>query len=75
MNGKTIVDVECTACGDTSNLIVNEANYYEWLDRRMLAQDAFPDLSPGDRELLISRTCEFCFDSMFGDDEFGSELA
>ena len=33
------------------------------------AQDAFPYLNAGERELLISGICNSCFDKMMGDYE------
>jgi hypothetical protein len=35
----------------------------------MFMQDIFPDLPIGDRELLISGTCNTCWQKMFGNDE------
>lgn len=35
------------------------------------AQHAFPMLSPGERELMISGVCEPCWDVMFPEDEDG----
>lgn len=39
----------------------------------MFAQDAFPELSPGEREFLISGICDKCWDKMFGEPEDESE--
>ena len=33
-----------------------------------LIQNAFPYLTPDERELIISRICGKCFDKMFGED-------
>ena len=33
---------------------------------RMFIQDIFPELSIGDRELLISNTCNTCWQQLFG---------
>lgn len=30
-----------------------------------VVQDSFPDLSPAERELIISNTCEGCWNKMF----------
>jgi hypothetical protein len=42
---------------------------YEWWRRGMPVQNAFPEMSAGNREFLISRTCETCFDKMFEEKE------
>lgn len=33
------------------------------------AQDVFPELSPGEREFLISGICDACWDKIFGIDD------
>ena len=37
----------------------------------MFMQDIFPELSLGDRELLISGTCGTCWDKLFPSEEEG----
>jgi hypothetical protein len=61
------VSVNCRTCDIEKQFDVNTANYYEWLDRKMFAQDAFPHLDPADREMFISQTCGNCWDSMFAE--------
>jgi hypothetical protein len=34
-----------------------------------LIQRVFPDLTPGERELMVSRTCPECWDRIFGPEE------
>jgi len=36
---------------------------------RMFIQDIFPNFSIGDRELIISNTCNTCWQELFGSDE------
>ena len=36
---------------------------------RRLMQEIFPDLSIGDRELLISGTCNTCWQNLYGSEE------
>jgi hypothetical protein len=36
---------------------------------RRLMQEIFPDLSIGDRELLISGTCDTCWQNLHGSEE------
>jgi len=35
----------------------------------MFIQDIFPNFSIGDRELIISNTCNTCWQELFGSDE------
>jgi len=37
----------------------------EWIGRGDLIQDFFPDLSAEDREVLISQTCDACWQKLF----------
>lgn len=62
--------VKCRCCGHTYTLEVEEKDAIEYMfsDSRRFVQDIFPYLTPGDRELLISQTCNKCFHEMFGQD-------
>jgi hypothetical protein len=42
---------------------------YEGWRLGMPVQNAFPEMSAGNREFLISRTCETCFDKMVEEKE------
>lgn len=69
---KKMVGISCRRCGNTTLLIAPEQAWIEFdLPRgeRRLVQEIFPDLSIGDRELLISGTCNTCWQEMFGSDE------
>lgn len=63
--------LQCRICGNVHPVLVDATAYDRWVNRELLAQEAFPHLSPALRELLISRTCPDCWDEMFGqgDDE------
>jgi len=65
-----ILTVRCGTCRVPTELIVAEHDLLAWQGGK-LAQDAFPYLSPEERELLISQTCGGCWDMLFGglDDE------
>lgn len=65
--------VECEMCGIDHKIMVGSDDLKNYNDGT-LVQDAFPYLSPGERELLISRTCGKCFDSMFGGDVDDEDL-
>ena len=57
----------CNICKNPWIVNVNDKAYQAWRDG-MYIQKAFPELSPGDRELLMSSICDPCFDKMFGDE-------
>ena len=60
---------ECWHCKQTFSFTVNLKDLQAW-HRGELAQDCFPYLSAGDRELLISNTCDTCFDEVFPEDDY-----
>lgn len=64
--------VQCHMCGTTHRIAFNSDDFERW-QAGDLIQRAMPYLTSGERELLISGTCESCFDHFFGDPEDGVE--
>lgn len=62
------VITRCPFCGRGNEVEVNEIDYLDW-DDGMLAQEAFPYLSAGEREMLVSGICPDCWNKMFGQEE------
>ena len=54
----------CRRCGKTVVYNVTEVAYDAYMNGAHV-QDAFPEVSPGDREVLISGLCEDCWDKIF----------
>ena len=54
----------CNHCECAENILVRECDYTAW-HNGVFAQDAFPYLSAGQRELIIRNTCGDCFDKLF----------
>lgn len=63
-----IVPVACRCCGGVYCLEVNTEGFACWQSGELI-QNALPELSAEDRELLISKTCDTCWKDLFGDDE------
>lgn len=59
-----MIETACPFCGAVHMIEVNLTDYWDWEDGK-LAQDAFPYLTPDEREMLISGICPECWDSMF----------
>lgn len=55
----------CPMCGQDHEIGVNEMDFWDWQDGE-LAQNAFPYLTPNEREMLISGICPDCWDRIFG---------
>ena len=67
-----MMTVPCRTCNEVTALPVTREQVKELgLPRteRRLMQEIFPDLSIGDRELLISGTCNTCWQNLYGSEE------
>ena len=58
----------CDHCEYAENILVNEADYDAW-HNGVFIQDAFPYHTAGQRELMISNTCDNSWKRFFGEDE------
>lgn len=67
------INVQCVHCKKEYALFLNENDYSEWKEGNGFIQDKLPYLTAGERELLISGTCDSCFDNMFGSIEEDDE--
>ena len=54
---------KCPFCGEYHEVFVSEADYANWCGGE-LAQNAFPYLTPNEREIIISGICPKCWDEM-----------
>ena len=71
--GKTIIHKQCTSCKKEYLIEVNKEDLYAYMNGGKLIQLAFPYLSAGERELIISGICDTCFNDMMKDDEEDEE--
>lgn len=65
----SFADIQCNMCGHVFTIMYNRADMTDWLSGSKLIQDAFPYMTAGERELLLSGICSTCFDSMFSSEE------
>lgn len=65
-NGTTRIVVTCLQCKQYHVFILNTTDYLNW-QRGALIQDVLTELSPDERELLISGFCSKCFDQKFAE--------
>ena len=65
LNGKDTMEVmaTCRFCGTTHTMTVDINDYFNWQEGELI-QRAMPYLTPGERELLKSQTCQACWDKM-----------
>ena len=62
------VNAQCRLCGECQKISFNADDWQRWQEGELI-QAAMPYLSAGDREMLISETCDTCFDAMFPEEE------
>jgi hypothetical protein len=69
MASRVSITVECGNCGaEQAPLWTTHQQLKAWVNGAHI-QAVMPDLSPAERELLISGTCAACFEQMFGGEE------
>jgi len=72
MNQTANAVVECRLCNSITEFYFAQWQLEELAKprrERMLIQDIFPELSIGDRELIISNTCDTCWKQLYGTEE------
>lgn len=62
------INVRCPKCQQADNVIVDYGAFRKWQDGTLSIQVAFPELSDGDRERLITGWCDECWNGAFGED-------
>jgi hypothetical protein len=60
---KMTVEIKCKTCGKTYKFEINPKGYVRWEEGTPI-QVALPELTPSQRELMISQTCDTCFDTI-----------
>jgi hypothetical protein len=66
---ETTVSKTCPLCGKVSLVTVNIDAYRAWLNREGKIQDLLPGLTSSEREILMTGTCDPCWDIMWKEDE------
>lgn len=67
MDTITVTTHTCRVCGKASQMEIPAAGLIAWNDGA-LVQDAFPQMSIDEREMLISGTHPACWDALFGEE-------
>jgi len=69
MNGENKVeqDFQCRICLKSIPIQLDMEDFETWRNEDAFIQDVLPYLNAGERELLISGTCDDCWKDMFGD--------
>lgn len=59
------VHCQCVMCSKMITLYVKELDFYAWSEAGACIQDAFPYLTPDEREIMMSGICGQCFTRTF----------
>ena len=61
----SMYDIRCIHCGRVFTISCNRDDLYAWMNGEESIQNALHYLTAGERELLLSGTCNDCFNAMF----------
>lgn len=67
--GPELFWVDCAFCGVRYEFLVDPEGFVAWRDKGIYIQDALPDNTPAERELIRMQMCGNCFDKMCPPDE------
>jgi len=59
------LDLICNNCGHLFIINVNKEDFNKYMRHEEYIQDALPYLTAGERELILSKTCDDCYNKMF----------
>ena len=62
-----IIPAPCRMCNEIYAVEVEAVGYQQWRAGELI-QNALPTLSAEERELLISKTCDDCWNKLFPED-------
>lgn len=74
INDKGNVGIECPHCHNVIELPITEKELLAWDPNKTFIQDQFPQLTPGQREMLLSGLCEECWNKLFLPEEDEEDL-
>lgn len=61
-----VVEYQCPFCREIKNATYPTDGYTKWYMKGFLIQEAMPEVSATDREILISGICPECQKTIFG---------
>jgi hypothetical protein len=62
--------VFCTCCDATCNVNISQAAFAKWKAGHT-AEEAMPELSPGERTIMVTGICDICFAKILATQEKG----
>lgn len=68
MSTVTYTTRPCVVCHESTDMEIPADGFDAWKDRGLYVQDAFPEMSPDEREMLISGTHPACWEALFAEE-------
>lgn len=59
-----IIEKDCPICGKSNSVKVDKEAHQKWVEGELI-QNAFPNISPEDREILKTGICPICWNTLF----------
>lgn len=69
MDDIKVLEIRCRLCNKLHRIKVNKTRYLYYLMGKGLIQDLLPENTPEERELIISQTCNDCWQDLFAEYE------
>lgn len=66
VNDTVTVQIACKMCGQVIFFPISATGYAKWKLGGEYIQDAMPDATPDQREMLISQICDKCWEKLDG---------
>ena len=61
--------IKCPHCSKINNIYMSKKKYDEYINQKDLIQNIFPDITPQEREILISGICPDCWNEIFSNND------
>lgn len=67
MQYDTTLEISCKYCNNCYPVSLNSQDLLDWKSKKKYIQNVLNYLNAGQRELLMTQTCDSCWKDMFGD--------
>jgi len=68
-NRTDVFHIVCKLCGSDHRIFLNQRDFDTWQDGNGYIQEVLHYLTASERELLISGTCNICWQRMYPNDD------
>lgn len=61
--------IQCCKCHKLVEIPITESQLIDWYNSGEFIQNYFPELTPEQREMILSQICDDCWTKLFPEDE------